>query len=130
MVFKYLRDPLFLFCMALYFVNRFVLKPLVPSPFFHNHLNDVICIPFWVPIMLYLMRKCRLRGDDDPPKSHEILVPLVLWSMVFEVWLPNTSLFHGLAVPDRMDVLSYASGALMAAIFWSWFYRKRVTKMG
>jgi hypothetical protein len=128
MAFKYLRDPLFLFCVGLYFLNRFVLKPYVPLSFFRNHLNDVICIPFWVPIMLYMMRKCRLRGDDDPPRSYEILVPLILWSFVFEVWLPTTSLFHGLAFADPMDVLSYVVGALLAAILWKWSYRRRAAK--
>jgi hypothetical protein len=130
MTYKYLRDPLFLFCLGLYFLNRFVLKPLVPFSFFRNHLNDVICIPFWVPIMLFAMRKCRLRGDDQPPRSYEILIPLILWSFIFEVWLPGTSLFRGVAFADHLDVLSYTAGALAAAVFWRWFYRKRVAKAG
>ena len=128
MTFKYLRDPLSLFCLGLYFLNRFVFKPYVPLPFFRDHLNDVICIPFWVPIMLFLMRKCRLRKDDAPPRSYEILIPLVLWSFVFEVWLPVTALFRGLATADYLDVLSYTCGALAAALFWRWHYRWRVEK--
>ena len=125
MPFRYLRDPLFLFCLALYFANRFLFVPLVPLAFFHEHLNDVICIPFWVPIMLFIMRKCRMRRDDGPPASYEIVIPLILWSIIFELWLPFTSLFRGLAYCDYLDVLSYTCGAFAAAVFWRVYYRQR-----
>ena len=81
MAFRYLLDPLFLFCFLLYFVNRWILEVYVPGTFFASYLNDLICIPFWVPIMLFFMRKCGLRGDDSPPRSYEIIVPLILWSL-------------------------------------------------
>ena len=55
MRYGYLKDPLFLFCLLLYGVNRWILKPYVPNGFSQNFLNDLICIPFWVPIMLLLM---------------------------------------------------------------------------
>ena len=44
---------LFLFCVLSYFVNRWVFKAYWTSGFVHEHLNDLICIPFWVPIMLW-----------------------------------------------------------------------------
>jgi hypothetical protein len=122
MRFRYLRDPLFLTCLVLYFVNRLLLKPLLPWTFLHSYLNDVICIPFWVPIMLLLMRGCHLRHDDGPPRSHEVLIPLMLWSLVFEVWLPQTETFRRLATADHLDVLSYTAGALLAGVFWRYYY--------
>ena len=127
MRFKYLRDPFFIACVALYFVNRLLLKPLLPSVLLRSYLNDLICIPFWVPIMLFLSRKCRLRGHDDPPRPYEILVPLVLWSVIFELWLPHTSTFAGLATADHLDILCYTIGGLVAALFWKSYYRKRST---
>ncbi len=120
--FRYLRDPLFLVCVAGYFVNRFVFKPYIPNEFSQGYLNDLICIPFWVPIMLAGMRRTGLRPDDAPPRAAEILVPLLLWSFLFELWLPRTDLFRGIAISDQLDILAYAAGALGAALVWRLSY--------
>lgn len=129
MQFKYLRDPLFFLCVALYIANRICFRQCLPVEFLRSHLNDVICIPLWVPIMLYLMRICRLRMDDAPPSPGEILIPLVLWSIIFEIWLPSTCLFRGIAFADHLDVLSYTCGALAAGCFWGWYYRRHRQKL-
>ncbi len=125
MPFRYLRDPLFLFCLALYFVNRFLLKKIWLSGFVHEHLNDLICIPFWVPIMLFLQRRLGLRPDDAVPRAAEVLIPLVLWSWIFEVILPGTEWGRAFSVADPLDVLAYTAGALGAAVFWQWWYAAR-----
>jgi hypothetical protein len=122
MTYKYLRDPLFVFCLALYFVNRWLLKPYLPNAFSQDYLNDLICIPFWVPIMLYGMRRLHLRSDDSPPQSYEILIPLLLWSFLFECWLPYTSVLRGRMTADHVDILFYTLGALAAALFWRRWY--------
>lgn len=122
MAFKYLRDPLFVCCFVLYFVNRWVLKPWLPNTFSQNYLNDLICIPFWVPIMLWMMRRLRMRTDDAPPRASEILIPLILWSAVFELWVPRLDSFRTLAFSDHVDILFYAIGALLAALFWKRWY--------
>jgi hypothetical protein len=125
MKFRYLRDPLFLVCFVLYFVNRFLIKRLVPGGFFHDSFNDLICIPFWVPIMLFLMRKVGLRRGDAPPQVDEILLPLVMWSLLFEIYLPHVRYFEHLAVSDYMDILWYTIGALTASVIWDITYRDR-----
>ena len=109
MRFLYLRDPLFLLCVLTYFVNRLVLKSLWKDGFVHEHLNDLLCIPFWVPIMLTLMRLARIRRDDAPPRAHEVAIPLVVWSFVFELWLPRTELFAGVAIADHLDAIIAAT---------------------
>jgi len=122
MPFRYLRDRLFLLCFALYVVNRWGLKQVWHDGFLHEHLNDLICIPFWVPIMLWVQRRLGLRPHDAPPLAHEVVLPLVIWSFVFEVWLPTTSMFQGRSIGDPLDVLYYSLGALIAAIYWRWKY--------
>ena len=122
MRFRYLRDPLFLACVVIYFVNRFVLKRVWETGFVHEHLNDLICIPFWVPIMLWIERRVGLRRDDGPPEAIEIIIPLVVWSWVFEIVLPRTELFGRYCVADHRDVFYYAAGALGAAVFWRLWY--------
>ncbi|MBV9850561.1 MAG: hypothetical protein JO250_12890 [Armatimonadetes bacterium] len=124
--FRYLRDPLFLFCVALYFVNRLILKPHIHGgfigTFLHGSLNDLICIPFWVPIMVWTMRILGLRTSDAPPRGAEILVPVLLWSWFFELLLPTLGPFRHLATCDPDDILCYTLGALFAALFWGRYY--------
>jgi hypothetical protein len=127
--FLYLRDPLFLLCVATYFVNRFALKRIWATGFVHEHLNDLICIPFWVPIMLFIQRRCGLRADDASPRAAEIVIPLVIWSWVFEIILPQTGILGDACVGDYLDVLAYACGALIAGLFWHcWYSRHSVPK--
>jgi hypothetical protein len=122
MPFRYLRDPLFVACVVVYVVNRLVLKRVWTDRFVHEHLNDLICIPFWVPVMLWCLRRVGLRRHDGPPEVVEVIVPLVVWSWVFELLLPQTELFGGYCVADYRDILWYAAGALGAALFWWWHY--------
>jgi hypothetical protein len=116
--FRYLRDPLFLFCLAAYFVNRYAIKPHVHGGFAHTSLNDLICMPFWIPIMLFGMRRLRLRSHDAPPTLAEILIPLFCWSYLFEIRLPQMHLGRVHATGDPSDVLCYTIGALIASLFW------------
>ena len=114
--FRYLRDPLFLFCLVLYFVNRFGLKPLFPQSFFHDHLNDLICIPFWIPILLWLAKKAGLRRHDNPPLWAEVFVPTAVWSVLFELVFPRLT---PRCVADPWDMTCYAAGALLAFRWWN-----------
>lgn len=125
MRFRYLTDPLFVGCVVLYFANRFLIKPLTAGGFFHDHLNDRICIPFWVPIMVFFLRRAGLRPDDVPPRAEEILVPLVMWSAIFELYVPRMRWFEHLATSDFADILYYTIGALLASVVWEITYRDR-----
>jgi hypothetical protein len=68
--------------------------------------------------MLWLMRKLRLRSNDSPPDAIEILVPLLLWSFVFELWLPKTKFFAHYDTSDYADVFWYSLGALISSLVW------------
>jgi hypothetical protein len=105
-----------------YFVNRLVLKSVWKSGFVHEHLNDLICIPFWVPIMLYAQRRLGCRDNDDAPSLNELVIPLLVWSWAFEIILPGTGLLGDRCTADYRDIVYYAIGALAAGIFWTWWY--------
>lgn len=124
MPFRYLRDPVFLVALSIYLINKFALKPYTHNWFVHGYVVDIICMPFWIPIMIFTMRKVGLRSHDDPPHPHEILIPLVVWSWAFEVYLPDTSALRGITIADNMDVLSYTCGALVAVMIWRRIYRE------
>lgn len=125
MAFGYLRDPLFLACLLVYGANRMLEDWGMSPPVFRSYLNDVICIPFWLPLMLWAEHKLGLRPHDDPPYAYEIVIPLVFLAAVFEVILPSLPAWRGLTVPDPNDVLCYAAGAFLANRFWQWRYRAK-----
>jgi hypothetical protein len=120
--FRYLRDPVFLGSVAIYLLNRFVLRPATgnPADFFHCQLNDVLCIPFWLPPSLWLARGLRLRQHDEPPTVGELMLFLLLWSWLFEVLVqakPLRVLFPN-SVGDAWDIVAYAGGAVLAGLLW------------
>lgn len=118
MRYRYLKDPLFVACVIVYAVNRFVVKPWFPNTFSQAYLNDLICIPFCVPVVVYLMRKFGWRPHDLPPSGLEIIIPLLAWSFVFEVLLQRLGVFPALATADHVDILFYCAGACLAAAYW------------
>lgn len=122
MPFAYLRDPLFLTVFVSYVLHS-AAKRLDLSPWWlRYYFNDVICIPFFVPLMLWTTRRLGLRRHDGAPTALEVLIPLLIWSAVFEVWLPMLKIWQGRAFADPYDVLCYAAGAWLAVQIWWWQY--------
>src|SRR5262245_6611326 len=121
--FRFLRDPLFLSVVALYLLNRFVIKPGTgnSNDFFHRWLNDLICVAFWLPPILGTLRLIGLRDHDAPPTWPEIICLVVSWSFVFELLLPEFPSLHRAfphAVSDPFDVFFYVVGGLAAGLIW------------
>lgn len=122
MSYGYLRDPLFLLCFVGYLTNRLLLKQIWPTGFLHTHFNDLICIPLLVPVIVWGMRILRLRTHDQPPTRLEIVIPIVVWSVMFEIVLPGDAFWSNYAVADPLDVFYYCLGGLLASVFWRWRY--------
>jgi hypothetical protein len=122
MPFAYLKDPLFLTCFAVYWVHRGAAACDWSTPLLRGYLNDVICAPFWVPILVWAIKKARLRRHDDPPNAVEIVIPVLIWTVLFEVVLPAQQTWNIPTVADPYDVLAYWLGALLAVFFWRWYY--------
>ncbi len=113
--FAYWRDGLFLASCAGYALNRWGLKPLLATPFLHSYFNDLLLIPCALPPLLWLHRKLGLRLHDLPPTPAEILGHLGLWSVICELLGPH---IYSRATGDWHDVLAYATGAVLAALWW------------
>ena len=114
--FRYARDPLCVFACGLYALNRWVLKPALPSwAFLHRHLNDVLLIPAALPLVLWLHRQLGLRGHDEPPSVGEIAGHCAVWAFIAE-GLGPWWLHRGTA--DGWDVLAYAAGAFLSYVWW------------
>jgi hypothetical protein len=113
--FLYLRDPLFLLGCAAYALNRWLLKPHLPSIFLHSHFNDLWLIPCALPPVLLIQRWFKLRSHDGPPMPGEILFQLIVWSILFEAIAPH---FWSRFTGDPRDVVAYAAGGLLAGLCW------------
>jgi hypothetical protein len=114
--FGYLRDPLFLVAIAGYALNRWLLKPVVPSPFLHSYFADLLLIPAALPVVLWVQRLAGLRQHDFAPSWAEVLAHLAVWSVICEFVGPHW-LQRGTA--DMWDVMAYASGAVIAWFWWN-----------
>ena len=125
MAFAYLRDPLFVTCFVLYWLNRLIIKRVPHPDFFHEYFNDLICIPFLVPLLLFVARSCRLRNHDGRPLVHEIIIPLLVWSILFEIVFPHHPFWSRWVTGDPYDILYYSIGACCAMFFWQRRYRMK-----
>lgn len=119
--FRYLKDPLFLATMALYVLNRYIVRPLAIGKidFFNCYFNNLICIPFCLPIVLFLTRAVRLRSHDEPPDIYELCFYLLMWSFFFEYVAPKYGRYLNYPVGDPWDVVFYVVGGLVAGIYWN-----------
>jgi hypothetical protein len=127
--FGYWHDPVFLLCLATYVINREWIKPNLHhySPFFHGHLNDSLTVPVALPIYLLFYRWIGLRPDDQPPRSWEIGLHLIVWCVFFK-WFGPSILHHG--VGDPLDDLSMFIGGIAAWLLWQrdWLFGKFVPR--
>lgn len=114
--FGYLRDPVFLTALTGYALNRWLLKPLLPSPFLHGHFADLLMMPAALPVVLWMQRSIGLRKNDLPPTWLEMSFHLVVWSLICEFIGPRW-LHHGTA--DVWDVVAYGVGGLLACLWWN-----------
>ena len=114
--FGYFRDELFLTAATCYGLNRWLVKPLVASPFMRGQFNDLLLIPAALPVVLWVQRKLGLRTKDVPPSWSEIGFHLLVWSAICEyigpMWLHR-------GTSDLWDVAAYAVGGVAAGVWWN-----------
>ena len=53
-----------------------------------------------------------------PPRTAEIVIPILVWGSFFEVLLPLHPFWGRWATADPADILCYWIGGLAAAIVW------------
>src|ERR1700722_14382235 len=88
--FRYLADPICIAALLISPINRFVLKPHhIGGWFTHGYLNDVLCLPLFVPMILYLQRVIGLRKHDGYPRAWEIIQHWAIFSIMFQALIPR-----------------------------------------
>jgi len=116
--FRYFADPICVSALVIYAANRWLLKPNdIGGTFGSCYLNDVLCLPLFLPMILRVQRWMRLRKHDEPPRMWEILQHWSIFSIVFEVILPMFPQSFR-TTRDPMDVVAYLIGGVIAWLWW------------
>ena len=120
---KYLLDPLFIFSLALYSVNKWIITPyeLLTCKFCNYYLNDILLVLVMMPIILFFPRFFKVRDFHSPPLILEIIVPLIIWSIAFEYIGP---FYFGRGTSDPVDIFAYFLGGFTGWIIWN---RKKIS---
>jgi hypothetical protein len=80
----------------------------------------MVCIPFFLPPLLFVHRLLGLRQHDRRPTAVELLFHLIIWSICFEGIAPLFPTVYR-TTADPLDVGAYAFGVLVAGLVWgSW----------
>ena len=117
--FRYAFDPIFIGSIALFAVNRWLLKPSgFASVFSHGYVNDLLCLPIFLPMSLLLQRWVRIRSHDRRPLAWEIVQHWIVFSVMFELIVPRLHGFRSTA--DPLDVVAYFVGGVVAGYGWRW----------
>ena len=115
--FRYLADPICIASILLYCLGRWYLKPHhIGGWFVHDYLNDLLCLPLFLPIILRLQSLVRIRRHNLPPTLFEVLHNWAIFSILFEVILPRLPAYRTTA--DPWNVVAYLTGGLLAYAFW------------
>ncbi|HEX2861882.1 MAG TPA: class I SAM-dependent methyltransferase [Lacunisphaera sp.] len=114
--FRYALDPLCVAACAAYAVGRWVVQPRAAPGFWHDQFTDCLLIPAALPLLLWVYRRLGLRADDRWPSSREVALAFAIWAVATEGIAP---LLFSHATGDWRDILAYATGAVVAGVWWA-----------
>ena len=107
--------------MLIYVLNRFVLKPQhIGGWLVHDYLNDLLCLPIFLPIILRLQSVLGIRRHHLPPTMLELMHNWLVFSVLYYFVFPRSPWFASMA--DPWNSVAYLFGGVVAYLFWRWFY--------
>jgi hypothetical protein len=116
--FRYIADPVCIASLILYTISRYFLKPHhIGGWFTHGYLNDILCLPLFVPIILYAQHVVGLRKHFGFPLPWEIFQNWFVFTVVFQVVIPRFPKTF-IAAGDPYDILAYLAGGILAGLYW------------
>lgn len=96
---------------VIYLVNRFFILPSMSSPaFFQNHLSDLLALPVYLPLSLYLGIRLGVFSHFFRFRIEHVFGAVILFSLIFEGIVP---IVNPLSVRDPLDVLAYSAGGII-----------------
>lgn len=133
--FRYIRDPVFVVSVSLYLITKFIIleNGIFKPGFIASYFNDFLLVPVVLPILLFFCKKLNLRLVDIPPTFLELIIPLLIWSALFEFIFPY---FIPKGTADLLDILFYFLGGFLSWMIWNKshlifvYKKKKLTKEG
>lgn len=111
---KTLLQPLFLTACALFGINQLLEFHHIFLPYVHAYLDDVLCFPIVLTLILFLFRTAILKDPNFCLSSYQIAFAVAYFAFAFEEVLPY---FSSEYTSDVLDVVFYAIGG---GIFGKW----------
>ena len=94
-----------------YLANRWIIIPQESSaPFFRNHLGDILALPVYLPLSLYLAIRLAVIPKDFNFNIGHIFGAVILFSLIFEGLLP---MVDESSSRDPWDIVAYLVGGLL-----------------
>jgi len=112
-----LKDRIFIGSLLLYLMNRLLTYVFgFSNTLLSSYFNDFLLVPCCVPLLLFLIERCGFRKVYVPPRLIEVVIPLVIWSIAFEIVGP---LYFKKGVSDFFDILAYWIGGALSWYLWN-----------
>jgi len=109
------------FLVFLYLVIRYLRRIHQIIPFVNSYLNDILCLPIILGLVLFIIRKWVIRNPDYYFSIYHILFTAVVFSLYFEWYLPQRDFRF---TSDFFDVLAYFSGGILFFLYFQNAERK------
>lgn len=116
------RNPLFVVCCILFWVNQWIERSGIVLPFIHAYADDLLAMPVVLGITLQVMRWLYPGGGLLVFSWLHVLVGWLYFSLLLEGLLP---LLSNTYTADPWDVLCYGIGSLT---FYFWINRENTEK--
>lgn len=103
------RKNILLLLVLIFGLNQVVELSGIALPILHEYLDDVLCLPIVLSVILVIHRRFRLQSSEYILPFSHVLLSLLVIATLFEAVLPIAS---SRFVGDPIDVLAYILGAL------------------
>lgn len=105
-----LRHPLFWISCATYFLLKLTRMGDWRLPFLHDYVADLVCMPVVMGLGLAFLRLVVVRDGRYCLPLRMVVITVVFYSLLFEVWFPRISTAF---TADWWDVVAYSVGAVV-----------------
>ncbi len=103
-------NPYFFLAVLLFAANQMIEAAGIVVPALHSYLDDLLCLPIVLAIVLGVQRKVIVRDADYLLPASHTLFAVALYGLLFEVLLPY---FFQRGTADALDWLLYAAGGVL-----------------
>ncbi len=113
-IFGMKRNEKYLIVLLIIYFSLFVSKKMeFYFPIISDYFSDLICIPLSLLFIQWLSK--RMTGQNMEIGFMHVLIAVLCFSLVFEVWMPSVSENY---TADILDVICYSVGGMIYLLFF------------